>query len=70
MENLLTPKNIIKSIAGLIVFIILLVTLLKSFYQIESGTRGLVFTNGSLNSVADEGLHLKMPFFQSVKKID
>lgn len=70
MENLLTPKNILKSIAGLIVFIILLVTLLKSFYQIESGTRGLVFTNGSLNSVADEGLHLKMPFFQSVKKID
>ncbi len=63
MENLLTPKNIIKSIAGLIVFIILLVVLLKSFYQIESGTRGLVFTNGSLNSVADEGLHLKMPFF-------
>ncbi len=70
MENLLTPKNILKSIAGLIVFIILLVVLLKSFYQIESGTRGLVFTNGSLNSVADEGLHLKMPFFQSVKKID
>ena len=70
MENLLTPKNIIKSIAGLIVFIILLVVLLKSFYQIESGTRGLVFTNGSLNSVADEGLHLKMPFFQSIKKID
>lgn len=70
MENLLTLKNIIKSIAGLIVFIILLVTLLKSFYQIESGTRGLVFTNGSLNSVADEGLHLKMPFFQTVKEID
>ena len=38
MENLLTPKNILKSIAGLIVFIILLVTLLKSFYQIESGS--------------------------------
>ena len=70
MENLLTPKNIIKSIAGLIVFIILLTTLLKSFYQIESGTRGLVFTNGSLNSIADEGLHFKMPFFQVVKKID
>ena len=70
MENLLTPKNILKSISDLIVFIILLVTLFKSFYQIESGTRGLVFTNGSLNSVADEGLHLKMPFFQSVKKID
>ena len=31
MENLLTPKNTLKSIAGLIVFIILLVTLLKSF---------------------------------------
>ena len=28
MENLLTPKNILKSIAGLIVFIILLVNLL------------------------------------------
>ena len=70
MEILLTPKNALKSIAGLIVFIILLVALLKSFYQIESGTRGLVFTNGSLNSVADEGLYLKMPFFQTVKKID
>ena len=70
MEILLTPKTALKSIAGLIVFIILLTTLLKSFYQIESGTRGLVFTNGSLNSIADEGLHFKMPFFQTVKKID
>lgn len=70
MENLLTPKNILKLIAGLIVFIILLVTLLKSFYQIESGTRGLVFTNGNLKSVAEEGLHLKIPFFQIVKKVD
>ena len=70
MEILLTPKTALKSIAGLIVFIFLLTTLFKSFYQIESGTRGLVFTNGSLNSVADEGLHFKMPFFQTVKKID
>lgn len=70
MQNFLTPKNTIKTISGFIVFIILLVVLFNTFYQIESGTRGLVFTNGSLNSVADEGLHFKMPFFQSVKKID
>lgn len=50
--------------------LVILITLLMSVYQIESGTRGLVFTTGSLNSVSDEGLHFKAPFIQKVKEVD
>lgn len=62
-----------KIAAGVGLFFTLLVALillLGSVYQVESGTRGLVFTNGSLNHVAEEGLHFKVPFFQTVKKVD
>lgn len=52
LRNTNIPKAA-KIITGLIAFIILLCITLSSFYQIESGTRGLVFTNGSLNAVAD-----------------
>lgn len=72
MSKQLTPqaKKVI-TFAGLsISFIVILITLLLSVYQIESGTRGLVFTTGSLNYVADEGLHFKAPFVQRVKEVD
>lgn len=51
-------------------FVIFLILFVTSVFQIESGTKGLVFTNGSLNKVANEGLHFKVPFIQTIKKVD
>lgn len=69
MLNSIQTK-IIAGISLFITFILAMVIILGSVYQVESGTRGLVFTNGSLNSVSEEGLHFKVPFFQTVKKVD
>lgn len=66
----ISPKTILKVGLAAPTILIALIILFSSFYQVESGTRGLVFTNGSLNAVAEEGLHFKVPFFQTVKKID
>lgn len=58
---------IISAFTALILFLILS---FGTFFQVESGERGLVFTNGDLKTVAEEGLHIKAPFFQTVKKVD
>lgn len=74
MKEKIIKNNPIISIFVLFGSIIILALLFSlvwaSFYQIESGTKGLVFTNGSLNDVSDEGLHFKVPFIQRVQKID
>lgn len=70
LRNLHPLKFLLLVITTLFGFILLLSILYGSFYQIETGNKGLVFTNGELVKVADEGLHLKIPFFQDVKKID
>lgn len=66
----ISPKTLIKTALALPVILLAFIISVLSFYQVESGTKGLVFTNGSLNSIADEGLHMKIPFFQTVKKVD
>ena len=38
-------------------------------FTVQSGTRKLVFSAGKLTSVADEGLHFKIPIYQSVKTV-
>ena len=53
------------------VFLILLVLLVlyASAFTVQSGTRKLVFSAGKLTSVAGEGLHFKIPLYQTVKKV-
>lgn len=58
---------VIGLVASLVFTIIILLT---SIYQTQTGSRTLLFTNGSLTSVETEGLHFKIPAFQTIKHVD
>lgn len=49
--------------------LLLLTTLMGSWYQIDERERGVVLRNGKFIGVAQPGLGFKLPFIESVKKI-
>ena len=62
-----------KKIGMIIAFVVLLIFLiaLRPFVVIGAGERGVVLNWGAVSEkVMDEGLHFKMPIYQSVKKIN
>lgn len=48
---------------------VLLIVLGSSFYTIDTGERGVVLRFGKLSGVASEGLNMKIPVVDDVKKI-
>ncbi|MBP5190131.1 MAG: prohibitin family protein [Bacteroidales bacterium] len=51
--------------------LLIVITVFSSFYTIKSTERGVLSTFGKISSgVIDDGLHVKIPFIQSVKKIN
>ena len=53
------------------VVVILLIVLSSAFVQIGPGQRGVLMTFGAVNpGVLDPGLHLKLPFAQTVARMD
>lgn len=64
-------KKILKRVAYGIVGCIVLVILLGSFTLIGAGQRGVVLNLGAVQDrIMNEGFNFKIPFIQSVKKID
>lgn len=55
--------------AACAVFVVLLIAVFGSFFQIDQGERGIVLRNGSLVSVAEPGLGFKIPVVESVRHI-
>lgn len=49
---------------------LLLILIFMAIFTVRTGTKDIVFTAGKATSVADEGLHFKIPFYQSTKTID
>ncbi|MBQ3948864.1 MAG: prohibitin family protein [Bacteroidales bacterium] len=48
-----------------------LITVFSSFYTIKSTERGVLSTFGKISSgVIEDGLHVKIPFIQTVKKVN
>lgn len=67
--NSLSPVATL-TIAGILVAIVLvLILFFGSYYTIDEGERGVLLTNGKIESVEGAGLHFKIPLFQSVEKI-
>ncbi len=62
--------NIGKILGGTAVGLGLVVLALGSWTIVESGQKGVVLRLGSVNRVVDEGLNLKIPLIESVRKID
>ncbi|MBB4866805.1 regulator of protease activity HflC (stomatin/prohibitin superfamily) [Pseudomonas nitritireducens] len=57
-----------KICGGLLAFVVAC-ALIGSAYTIDEKERGVVLTNGKYDTIAEPGLHLKWPFFQSVVEI-
>lgn len=70
-EEDIDNRKIIKYIIIFILFIIIVVLLFGSVYTIPAGYKGIVLTFDKPNDIATgEGLNFKIPFVQSVVKMD
>ncbi|NDV47138.1 prohibitin family protein [Paludibacter sp. 221] len=58
-----------KHVILIVVAFVLVVFLFNSFYTIDTGERGVVLRFGRLTAIADEGLNIKVPFIDEVKKM-
>lgn len=65
MINLLSTRNIVLAIIA----IVIASTVFSGMYTVNDRERGVILTNGKVTGVADPGLHLKIPFVQSVEFI-
>lgn len=62
-------KRVIKGVVFSILGLIVLIFIFGAFYTIDAGERGILLTFGKASeSIAQPGLHFKIPFFQSVIK--
>lgn len=59
-------KTAAKGILGCFFAFVLLIVLFCSIYTVDEGERGVVTTFGEVSSVSDAGIHMKLPFVQSV----
>lgn len=62
MINLLSTRNIVLAIIAMVIAS----TVFSGMYTVNDRERGVILTNGKVTGVADPGLHLKIPFVQSV----
>lgn len=58
-----------KYIVAGVVILTLLVFLANSFFTIDTGERGVILRFGKLQGIAGEGLNLKAPFIDDIKKM-
>lgn len=65
----MNPTLNLKSIAGGVLGLVLLVVLMGSWYTVNETERGVLLRNGALVGVVEPGLSLKIPLIESVKFI-
>lgn len=66
-----TPKKGFPTVLKFIILgVLVLVLLADSTYQIREQEQAVLITLGQAKSVTDPGLHFKIPFIQSVKKVN
>jgi regulator of protease activity HflC (stomatin/prohibitin superfamily) len=53
---------------GLVVLILIIVSA-TTFYTVDTGERAVILRFGKLQGVASEGLNMKMPFTDAIKKM-
>ena len=68
-QNTMTQKDITKYVLIGVSAIILIMLSASSFYTIDTGERGVILRFGRLTTIADEGLNVKVPFVDEVKKL-
>jgi len=64
------PANLPRLIGFAAVGLFLAITSCSSVYTVDAGERAIVLTWGSVTSIVDNGLHVKLPFIQKVRIVD
>jgi len=64
------PPNIGKPVLLLLLLLVLGVSSCSTIYTVDAGERGIVLTWGSVTKVVDDGLHVKLPYVQTVRIVD
>jgi len=59
----------LKSLFGIGVVLLVLVTLMGSWYTVDETERGVLLRNGAIVKVVEPGLSFKIPFIETVKSI-
>src|SRR5215469_14982951 len=67
MDN---PATMLILIVGIVVAFIILAALLGSFFTINTAERGVVERFNKCSRIAGAGLSLKVPFIESVHRVD
>lgn len=63
--------NLVKIFAVIVPIIFLIIVLFSSFTIIHAGERGVVLSGGAFRgNIFDPGIHVKIPFYQSIIKMD
>ena len=62
------PVKTMKIIKRSLIAVVVLIGLLTTVYTIDAGERGIVIRFGEVKSIQAEGLHMKMPFVDNVRK--
>ena len=70
MQNFRVPGKIKYILLGIVVLAVLFILGSGCWYQIEEQEQAVLVTLGKPKTVADKGLHFKVPLIQQVKKVD
>ena len=65
----MNPMLNLKSIAGGLLALLLLIVLMGSWYTVNETERGVLLRNGALVGVVEPGLSFKIPLIETVKRI-
>ncbi|HCA04700.1 MAG TPA: HflC protein [Ruminococcaceae bacterium] len=69
--NPINPKKIKKIVIPFVLVIVAVILIINTVVVVDAGHTGVVVTMGKVNEgVLQEGVHAKIPFIQSVEKID
>ena len=63
-------KNLGKKLLIAVIVIFVLLSALSCFYTVDDKQQAVVTTFGKVTDVTDAGVHFKIPFIQSVQKVD
>lgn len=68
--NSIKPEQIKKIVTIVIAIIVILVLAFNCTYQVREQEQAVLLTLGNAKTVSEPGLHFKIPFIQTVEKVD
>ncbi len=70
MKTINSPTIGKKAVGSFFLFLFILIVLFSAVYTVQAGERKIVKRFGKAVSVSGEGIHLKVPFVDSLETVD